>query len=628
MCGINGFLDFKQAHTRAYRYALVHEMNEKIKHRGPDAEGIYDGKWLTMGMRRLSIVDLKSGNQPIYNESGNIVIVFNGEIYNHKSIRKQLEKRGHIFKTDSDTEVIVHLYEEFGSLSFHKLDGMFVFSLYDGRKDKLYIVRDKMGEKPLYYAYNSEWMSYGSELRSLMALGLIDKELEKDALTLFFTCTYIPAPYTIFKNVFKLRAGHYLSVKSDGEVCDKQYWDIMINSEYANLSYGDAKAELRRLLNDAVRKRMNCDVPYGAFLSGGIDSGVISALMVKNSDEPVNTFTIGFDEKEYDESRNARWIADYLGTKHHEYILNYKEAAGVAKKVIRHFDEPFADSSALPVYLVSEFASQYVKMVLTGDGGDELFLGYDKYAIDYYLNKYLKIPAIGRKMIEGLTEHLPDKTVVSRKVNKVIRNAYVDDFTKRKRLMQLAFKEDEIEQLLNPEYRSLISTELVKSYFYKAPSHDNLARTQYADIKIALEGDMLTKVDRMTMYHSLESRAPMLSSKIIDFAYSIPLEYKLQGNYKKRILKEACADLFPQGFEKLPKMGFGVPLDHWYHNEMKEELTDLLSERRLKKQQILNANYVTNILNEHFAGRINRKFEIWCLYVFEKWYEDYLTKGV
>lgn len=621
MCGINGFLDFKQSHTEERRHALVHEMNEKIIYRGPDAEGIYDGRWFSMGMRRLSIVDLKSGNQPICNEDGSVAVVFNGEIYNHRSLRRQLEKRGHLFRTDSDTEVIVHLYEELGPSSFHKLDGMFAVSLYDSRKDRLYVARDKAGEKPLYYAYGNGWMCYGSELRSLMATGLIGRELDRDALNLFFTYTYIPSPYTIFKDVRKLRAGHYLCIGPDGSVQDRQYWDVTVKEQYACLSYEDAKAELRRLLNDSVKKRMDCDVPYGAFLSGGVDSGVVSALMARNSDRPVSTFTIGFEEKEYDESGNAKRVAEYLGTKHHEHILSYKESAGIAEKVIGHFDEPFADSSALPVYLVSEFASRYVKVVLTGDAGDEMFLGYDKYAVDYYLDRYLRIPAAGRKMIEGLAGRLPDKTVISRKANKVIRNAYMDDFTRRRRLMQLAFKDEELQKLFVPEYRSRVPAELAGGYFEAAPLKESLARTQYMDIKMVLEGDMLTKVDRMAMCHSLETRAPMLSSKIIDFACSIPLEYKLQGRDKKKILKEACGSLLPKGFDKLPKMGFGVPLDHWYRNEMKEELMDLLSEERLNRQGIFNGSYVAEILAEHFSGKVNRKCEIWCLYVFEKWYE-------
>ena len=599
----------------------MHEMNEQIIYRGPDAEGIYDGSWFSMGMRRLSIVDLKSGNQPIYNEDGSIAVVFNGEIYNHRSLRGQLKKRGHVFRTDSDTEVIVHLYEELGPASFRKLDGMFAFSLYDGREDRLYVARDKTGEKPLYYAHGGDWMCYGSELRGLMSTGLIDRELDRDALNLFFTYTYIPAPFTIFKDARKLKAGHYLCIEPGGGMRDRQYWDVTVKERYAGLSYEEAKAELRKLLNDSVKKRMDCDVPYGAFLSGGVDSGVVTALMARNSDRPVNTFTIGFEEKEYDESQNARRVSEYLGTKHHEHILSYKESAGIAEKVIGHFDEPFADSSALPVYLVSEFASQYVKVVLTGDAGDEMFLGYDKYAVDYYLNKYLKLPAMGRKVIEGLAGRLPDQTVISRKVNKVIGNAYMDDFTKRRRLTQLAFKEEELQRLFVPGYESPVPTELARGYFDAAPLKDSLARTQYMDIKMALEGDMLTKVDRMAMCHSLETRAPMLSSRIIDFAYSIPLEYKLWGRNKKRILKEACGCLLPKGFDRLPKMGFGVPLDHWYRNEMKEELTELLSKERLDRQGILNGAYVSEILEEHFSGRVNRKAEIWCLYVFEKWYE-------
>ncbi len=621
MCGINGFVDFKNQLNREVRHDTIHKMNEKIIYRGPDSEGIFDGDWFSMGMRRLSIIDLNNGNQPIYNEDKSVVIVFNGEIYNHRLLRSKLKEKGHIFSTNSDTETIVHLYEEFGENAFAKLDGMFAFSIYDRKREQIFIVRDRIGEKPLYYTKEKQYFGYGSEMRSLVEAKLTDKEIDSAALSLYLRYTYIPAPYSIYKDVKKLKAGHFLRLNRNGEIEEKKYWDIKVCSEYENISYHDAKNRLRKLLNKSVKDRMDCDVPYGVFLSGGIDSGVVAALMVRNASEPVNSFTIGYEEKSYDESGNARWMAKHLGTSHHEHILSYKDSVNALSSVVGHFDEPFADSSAIPVCLVSKFASQYVKVVLTGDAGDEMFLGYDKYAVDYYVNKYLRFPKSGRRIIEKAFEILPDKTPLSRKVNKVIKNAYEDSYVKRSNLMKLGFKDLELNNLLFEGYRDYGEEDIVKEYFETAPRKNELSQTQYTDIKVVLEGDMLTKVDRMTMLNSLESRTPMLAGNIVDFAYSIPNEYKLDGKNKKKILKESFKDLLPNGYDKLPKSGFGVPIDHWFRNEMKNELLDLLSPDRLKAQGIFNPKTVTNIVNEHMTGHVNRKSELWCLYVFERWLE-------
>ncbi len=622
MCGINGFLDFKRKYARDARHDIVHRMNDRIIYRGPDSEGIYDGDWFTMGMRRLAIVDINSGNQPIFNENNTISIVFNGEIYNHRKLREQLRANGHIFKTDSDTEVVVHLYEEKGTDAFAELDGMYAFSIFDYNKNIMIVVRDRMGEKPLYYSYSNEYFYYASELRSIIDLGVVSKEIDSYALQLYLKYTYIPAPYSIYRNVRKLRAGHYLTINSVGEVKDDQYWNLTRKSEYENISYSDAKERLRELLDDSVRLRMDCDVPYGAFLSGGIDSGVISALMVKNSKIPIDTFTIGYEDKSYDESENARWMANHLGTRHHEHILTYKDTIDAMNVVSNHFDEPFADSSAIPVFLVSKYASQYVKVVLTGDAGDEMFLGYDKYAIDYYLNMYRRMPAIGKKSLDVLLKIIPDKSVLSRKIKKVIAGSNQDSFSKRNNLMKLGFKDSEVDRLLLIDAVSADDIDLAKEFFETSPLADELARTQYTDIKMVLEGDMFAKVDRMTMLNSLESRTPLISNEIVEFAYNIPLDYKLDGKNKKKILKETFVDLLPEGYDKLPKKGFGVPLDHWFRNEMKEELTDLLSAERIKKQGIFDAKYVENIVAEHMSGKMNRKGELWSLYVFEKWMDN------
>ena len=623
MCGINGFIDFKNRYGSDERRNIVHCMNECIIRRGPDDEGIYDGDWFSFGMRRLSIIDLETGSQPIYNSDKSIAIVFNGEIYNYKDLKKRLEDRGASFYTNTDTEVIVKLYEAYGIKSFEKLDGMFAFSLYDKREEVIYLVRDKLGEKPLYYANNCDTFLYASELKSIEKTNLIKTDIDKTALDYYFRYTYIPAPLTIYEGVKKLLPGHYMRIEKKRNVDMFQYWDIRSIDKWRNISYEDAKRELRRRLNKSVKRRMNCDVPYGAFLSGGIDSSIVTALMVRNSSKPIDTYTIGFKEKEYDESANAARMAKHLGTNHHEHIISYNDAINVIDDIISNMDEPFADSSAIPEYLVSHFASQEVKVVLTGDGGDEMFLGYDKYLIGYYSDYYMKLPQlVRRRVIEPAIKFMPDKTVLSRKVNKVIKSAYQDSFSRRNQVMELGFKQGEIDRLISPDYKVADDEiDIVKNYYNNAPLTSDLSRTQYTDIKYVLEGDMLAKVDRMAMLNSLETRAPLISSSIIEFAYNLPVEYKLDNRNKKKILKEAFHDVFPKGYDKLPKSGFGIPLDRWFRDEMRDDLEKTLNNDRIKKQGIFNADYIETILSEHMSGKVNRKFELWALYVFEKWCE-------
>nr|WP_288885802.1 asparagine synthase (glutamine-hydrolyzing) [uncultured Blautia sp.] len=621
MCGINGLLDFKNRYTSEERHNLVCRMNEEIIHRGPDAEGIYDGEWCCMGMRRLSIIDLSTGDQPVYNEDHTLAAVFNGEIYNYKKLRQELIHRGHCFATASDTEVIVHLYEEYGGQCFAMLDGMFALAVYDRKKEILILARDRMGEKPLYFYRNNSLFLFASELKSMPATDLIPKEISSEALSFYFRYTYIPAPLTIFKDVKKLLPGHYLTIGKDGRMSEETYWELTVDEDCAGFSYEEAVSELRRRLNRSVKERMNCDVPYGAFLSGGLDSGIIAALMARNSERPIKTFTIGFEEADYDESRNAALMAAHIGSEHHACIMHHRDAMEIMDRVISSMDEPFADSSALPEYLVSEYASREVKVVLTGDAGDECFLGYEKYLIDYYSRIYLKLPNGTRKLlIEPVMELLPDTTAFSRKVNKLVSSAYTDIFSKRKNTMQLGFKEEDCRKLFQEGWNENSGENRIREYYNRMNGTD-LRKTQYTDLHLVLEGDMLAKVDRMAMLNSLETRTPMLANDIVQFAFSLPDTYKLKGRNKKRILKDAFLPLLPKGYTKLPKSGFGIPLDHWFRNEMKKEMLDVLDVGRIQGQGILSGEYVEKIIREHLTGKRNRKSEIWALFVFEKWYE-------
>lgn len=620
MCGINGFYDIKRKYRPEDTEKIVHEMNEKIIYRGPDHEGMFQDGNLTMGMRRLSILDLKSGNQPVYNEDKSIVVVFNGEIYNFRDLRDCLLKKGHHFYTDTDTEVIVHAYEEYGTGVFEKLDGMFAAAVYDMAEKKLFIARDRMGEKPLYYHYGDGIFLWGSELKSLAGTGVIKKEIDREALNQYFQLTYIPAPFTIYRNVYKLLPGHFLTVEADGKITDMEYWSLRNIKKNSDITYEQAKEKLGQLLKKSIRERMVSDVPVGAFLSGGIDSSTVVSIMAELSDKPVETFTMGFREKEYDERSRAGLVSDMYKTKHHEYELDYAEVLHALKEILDRMDEPFADSSVLPTYFVSEFAGKHVKVILTGDAGDELFLGYSKYLADYYCKLFGRFPEWMQNCFKKLVYALPDRSGLSRKIRKVLSCCGEDSFSRYVRMMSLGFKEDERKKLFKAECYKENALGFLRERYCKTDG-SSWQKTQYTDLTTVLEGDMLCKVDRMAMLNSLETRTPLLSKEIIEFAFSLPDEYKIKGRNLKRIMKDTFGKMLPENFTKLPKSGFGIPLDYWFRNELKDWVETTLNAEKLEREGIFNGAYVKEILKEHYSGKVNRKAEIWALLVFETWYE-------
>lgn len=619
MCGINGFYDLKRKYHTDQTRSIVHEMNERIVYRGPDHEGMFQNGCLTMGMRRLSIHDLKDGNQPIYNEDQSVAVVFNGEIYNFVLLRESLMKKGHRFYTTADTEVIVHAYEEYGSGMFEKLDGMFAIAIYDIRKKKLLLARDRMGEKPLYYYNGDGIFLWASELKSLIGTGEVKKQIDKTALNQYFQMTYIPAPLTIYQDIYKLMPGHYLSVGADGSMTDEAYWSLRNIKRNTDITYEEAKEQLERLLKQSIQERMASDVPVGAFLSGGIDSGTVVSIMAELSDIPVETFTMGFKEREYDERDRAALVADMYQTNHHEYELDYGEVLREINRILEGLDEPFADSSILPTYFVSRFAGHYVKVALTGDAGDELFLGYSKYLVGYYSRLFHKFPGWMQNCFRKIVYALPDKSVASRKVRKVLNACGLDDYGRYLEMVSLGYKESERRKLLREEYYSKNSMDFLKERYYGIDGNE-WRKTQYADLTTVLEGDMLAKVDRMSMRSSLETRTPLLAKDIIEFAFALPDKYKIKGKRLKCILKDAFEKRLPDDFAKLPKSGFGIPLDHWFRNELREWVEELLAPERLEREGILDSAYVQEILKEHMSGRVNRKSEIWALLVFETWY--------
>lgn len=624
MCGINGIIQYKSQYSKECLGTFISIMNNKIVHRGPDEEGTFIDENIGLGMRRLSIIDLNTGSQPIFNEDRSLIIVLNGEIYNYKTLKQDLVTKGHQFTTASDTEVVLHGFEEYGKQCFNRLKGMFAVAIYDLKHKKVILARDRTGEKPLYYYHDRNQLLFASELKSILATKLIEKAIDRKALNQYLQLTYIPAPLSIFQGILKLLPGHYMEVDSNGEIKVEQYWDVQFRDDTLIHDYEECKEKLRKTLFEVVEECMVSDVPIGTFLSGGIDSTIITGIASKISKKPIDSFTIGFHEKHFDESDRAKLAAELHLTNHHMSYLDYADAQGELDKIIGNMDEPFADSSAIPTYMVSKFARQHVKTVLTGDAGDELFGGYSKYLIGYYSDRYNKIPEWFRKHIIKKTAYmLSENTPLIRKVRKVIDNAESPIYEQRKNLMCLGFKAHEMSLLLQQGYRVGSSLELIDDYYKsKASNCDELSHALYTDFKVVLEGDMLVKVDRASMLNSLETRVPLLHKDMVELAARIPGRYKINAKNQKIILKDTFKDLIPQNLLNATKSGFGVPIGRWFQNELKEDLLNVLNQELIVKQGLFDYDYIKRILGEHFSSNRNRSSELWALYVFQKWYKN------
>ena len=622
MCGING-LYHKKNINKEMSINIINNMNSYILHRGPDEEGIFIDENIALGMRRLSVIDLETGSQPIYNENKTKVIVFNGEIYNYKELKKDLLDKGHIFKTKGDTETVLHLYEEYGTECLNKLDGMFAFCIYDILDKSILIARDISGEKPLYYFMDREKFAFSSELKSIINTYNVKKEINIEALNQYFSLTYIPAPLTIFKEIYKLEAGSYIIYK-DGIIKTEKYWNIKSMQDGFIYDYNTLKKNLREALIESVKKKMVSDVPIGAFLSGGIDSGIIVGIMQSLSSKPIETFSMGFKIKEFDESGRAEIIAKKNKTSHHKHYLDYNDAIDELDTILDTFDEPFADSSCIPTYFVSKFAKEYVTVALTGDGGDELFGGYSKYLINYYSDLYNKVPGIIRKNIfEKLLYALPDSHSITRKARKVVENRAEDGFARRKNLMFLGYKKDELGMLLKPEYFRENHDNFIEKIYKSKSDFDELTKTLYTDFKIVLEGDMLTKVDRMSMLNSLETRIPMLDKRVIELAFKIPPQFKIKGINQKYILKDAFSELIPKEVLRGPKQGFRAPVGEWFRGSLKNKFLKLLDKEFIEEQGIFDYEYIMKIYNEHLKQTNNHDSRLWAVLVFLYWYKKY-----
>jgi asparagine synthase (glutamine-hydrolysing) len=627
MCGIAGFIDRQHpfAGRKEADLALVHSMCDVIRHRGPDDEGIHVEGGVGLGMRRLSIIDLSTGHQPIHNEDQSVWVVFNGEIYNYRELRAELERDGHRFYTSSDTETIVHAYEQWGESCFQRLRGMFGIALWDRRNAALLLARDRAGIKPLYYAQRSGRLYFGSELKSLLAAGAVDGAIDLESLDHYLSFLYTPRDRSIFKGVSKLPPGHVLRWQR-GSVQVGPFWQIEARETFRG-SEQEAADELRRVLAGAVGSHMISDVPLGAFLSGGVDSSAVVGLMAAASSQPVKTFSIGFDEPQYDELEHARAVARHFGTDHHEFVVR-PDGLGILDRLIEHFDEPFADSSAIPTWYVSEIARQHVTVVLSGDGGDELFGGYDRYLPHPRVAQFDRLPVPGRKWLAGaiwpLLPHGVHGKNFLRHVSLDANARFIDSVA--------LFRDDEKPALYAPELRASLqrfrATEMLGRHlerFAALPPHSRMMRF---DFETYLPEDVLTKVDRMSMAHSIESRVPLLDNEVIDFASTLPAHFKIRDGRRKHVLKQALRGLVPDAILDRRKQGFGVPLDVWFRGRLTGMFAEILGSARAKHRGYFQPAFVSRIVQEHLSGRRDHTLRLWQLLVLELWHRHYIDSPV
>ena len=616
MCGIAGFY----LRNRDAELSEIRAMCHAIEHRGPDDEGVRVEGGCAIGMRRLSIIDLNTGHQPISNEDGTVWIVFNGEIYNYQELRRDLIAKGHTFSTNSDTETIIHLYEEEGAEGVKKLRGMFGFAIWDSRRRSLFMARDRFGKKPFYYSRTEDGFYFASELKSLRAVNL-DWELDPEAMRLFFRFLFVPDPYTPFLNVRKLMPGCWMRYDADGKIEEGRYWRLPHPEARRGIADREKTAAIvREKFDEAVRIRMIADVPLGAFLSGGIDSGSVVASMALQSKEPVKTFSIGFEEADFNELPAARMVAEKYKTEHHEIIVR-PDSVDLLERIARHCDEPFADSSCIPTLIVSEFARKHVTVALSGDGGDELFGGYQIFFEAEAQKKFDAIPRILRKALSAVTASLPYSTYGKNYLHMASRPTGLDRY-----LTHRGTPQSVLSQLLQPQWMPPAEA----SYYQHRMADcllpaeaDALSQAFYFEATATLTGNMLVKVDRMSMAASLEVRSPLLDHELADFAMTIPPDLKLRPGRGKAIFVDAVGDRLPPALLTLPKKGFAVPLSKWFRGTLKSFLWDHLLSREFIGRGMVSEPFVRILLEEHQSGRRDNTSWLYALLMLEMWFRDW-----
>lgn len=617
MCGIAGVVYSDP--LRSVDQMELTRMTEVIEHRGPDDEGYYINQNVGLGFRRLSIIDLSSGHQPLANEDNSIWIVFNGEIYNFKELRNDLKKRGHVFKTKTDTEVIVHLYEDHGVDCVEFLRGMFAFVIWDNRQKKLFCARDRFGIKPFYYSISNEKFVFGSELKVLTRAG-VSGEINLNALDSYLAYGYITQYHSIYQGVSKLKAGHTLELDLvDFSIKTRKYWKVNFQPDYSRTE-DEWCNDIRNSLMESVKMRLISDVPLGAFLSGGIDSSSVVALMSQISNQQVKTFSIGFKEAQFNELDYAREIANRYKTDHHEYILE-PESVGLLPKLVAAYDEPFGDSSAIPTYYLSKFTRKYVTVALSGDGGDELFAGYNNYAKMDKIHRYNTAwPRFNKHMWGSLYRIIPLKVkgkgityFLSQDKEKVGAYFAYTTLPERAKLYKRPFWDH-----VKTDYAELYKEQVID----ECNSSDFVSRMQYMDISTWLVDDILTKVDRASMHNSLEARVPILDHKFAELTFKIPPNLKLNGSNKKYIFKKAMNRDLPRSILKHKKQGFGIPLRMWFKDDLKEYIQDRLHSRNSFISEYLDTSFVSKLIDDHNHGMRSLHNKIWGILFLDVWLEQ------
>jgi asparagine synthase (glutamine-hydrolysing) len=608
-------------------------MADRLVHRGPDEEGLYLNERaptrasIALAHRRLSIIDLSSGQQPLSNEDGTVWIVFNGEIYNFQELKPELLARGHTFRTNSDTEVIVHAYEEWGVDCLPRLNGMFAFAIWDERRQRLFMARDRLGKKPLYYRATADRLVFGSELKAVLAYPGVEPRPDPTAVADYFKYLYVPDPKTIFVGINKLPPASYCMVTASGTQV-REYWDVNFEPTAAGGSgRSQLTDELFDLLDRAVRDRLMSEVPLGAFLSGGVDSSGVVALMARHSHRPVITCSVGFDDPRHDESRFAAHVASLLHTDHSEYFVN-NDFTDVVPRLSSMFDEPFADPSAIPTYFVCKMARQRVTVALSGDGGDESFAGYDKYSKDMIERQVGSL--VPRFLLRAINFSSRGDAQLLRKARTVTAQALrapARAFYESNTFM----RDEDLQHLLEPSVsRDLAGYDpagYLTGFFARPQTDDHLTRMLYTDIKTYLSGDILVKVDRTSMANSLEVRAPLLDYRIVEFAARLPNALKLERGKGKVLLKEAFGRVLPREIFDRPKHGFTVPLDVWFRRDL-VPLAEELFFRTPETAQFLNVSHIRKVWDRHRSGQVNLGTQLWSTLIFSLWYRDLLRSAV
>lgn len=615
MCGIVGIVAAPMGNPP--ERAVIDAMNGAIVHRGPDDAGVFIDERAALGMRRLSIIDLAGGHQPMHDETGQIHVVFNGEIYNYRELRSELQARGRPFHTQSDCEVIVQAYAEYGDACFERLHGMFGIAIWDARSRTLLLARDRFGEKPLFYAHDTQRIAFASELKSLIRVPGFDRGIDNEALRSYVCYGYVPTPSSIFGSVRKLPPAHYLRY-ADGKVDIRPYYQLRFGPA---LAIGEAEAEerLAGLLDDAVRSRLVADVPFGAFLSGGLDSSVVVALMARAMSQPVKTFSIGFKEAAFSELSDARRVANHLGTEHHELVVE-PDAVSLLQQLVWYLDEPFADSSAVPTFLVAKMAREQVKMVLTGDGGDETFGGYDRYLKFLRLQQFgpLRPPlaaalGLGGRLLGG------SRGYRMRRIGERLRMPFPASYLSGVALTRADVAGSLLGEALRGDHWSGIG----------APHDDLLAQTPLdrivaIDFASYLPDDILVKLDRMAMANSLEGRVPLLDHRLVEFAVRLPPSLRVRDGRGKHLLRRVAERWLPADVLSKPKQGFAIPLDAWFRGALRELAEDLVGSRAFAERGLMSAPAVRAYLDDHLAGRADHGETLWLALSLELWARRFL----